>query len=475
MDNTGKESNVTEVAKLYKSVKANTIASKVTNIEGRVLPRRYTTYQEPIKDTSSNQAKSSGINSCGTTQTLDVMAAAQVKGSNPKTTSSFASVLQKGPIKKVVKLTELRNEEVVEGATIALPLDAVEEVTSRFTNTLYGYFIGKRLAFPLVENYVKNTWAKYGLKRVQLHDEFFLFQFETKEGMESVLENGPWLIRLVPLMLNIWTPYTDLKKAEIKKAPVWVKLHHVPIVAYSEVGLSLITTQIGRPIMLDSYTNNMCLSSWGRSTYARALIEVSAEKELMESIVIAILKGKEMGHSLATVEIKYEWKPPRCSTCAIFDHIDEKCPKIQKEDMAHNEGTDGFVEVKKKKAKTNKPHKQKPIGRVKLTKPPPKIYRRVEKGEASKALDQNHKTVKASTESIITKPSISLINSFSALDDEEEEVDQPQGDLHEAEQVLNVSDSEVDEEIVMDDRNGIRQPHVNIKGASTPVDGVSND
>ncbi|GKE77246.1 hypothetical protein Tco_1543366 [Tanacetum coccineum] len=126
MDNTGKESNVTEVAKLYKSVKANTIASKVTNIEGRVLPRRYTTYQEPIKDTSSNQAKSSGINSCGTTQTLDVMAAAQVKGSNPKTMSSFTFVLQKGPIKKVVKLTELRNEEVVEGATIALPLDAVE-------------------------------------------------------------------------------------------------------------------------------------------------------------------------------------------------------------------------------------------------------------------------------------------------------------------------------------------------------------
>ncbi|GKD16610.1 zinc knuckle CX2CX4HX4C containing protein, partial [Tanacetum coccineum] len=78
------------------------------------------------------------------------------------------------------------------------------------------------------------------------------------------------------------------------------------------------------------YTSNICLSSWGRSTYARALIEVSTEKELMESIVIAIPKGKEMGHSLLTIEIEYEWKPPRCSTCAIFDHIDEKCPKIQR-------------------------------------------------------------------------------------------------------------------------------------------------
>ncbi|GJT79796.1 putative reverse transcriptase domain, reverse transcriptase zinc-binding domain protein [Tanacetum coccineum] len=55
-------------------------------------------------------------------------------------------------------------------------------------------------------------------------------------------------------------------KAEVKKALVWVKLHHVPIVAYSE----------------------------GRSSYARALIEVSAEKELIKSIVVAMrLQSKE--------------------------------------------------------------------------------------------------------------------------------------------------------------------------------------
>ncbi|GKF87456.1 zinc knuckle CX2CX4HX4C containing protein, partial [Tanacetum coccineum] len=157
---------------------------------------------------------------------------------------------------------ELRNEEHVEGAAVTIPLSAIEEVSSRFENTLYGYFVGKRLAFRLVENYVKNVWAKFGVKRVQLHGEFFLFQFETKEGMDRVLENGPWLIKMVPLILNVWSPDSDLFKAEIKKVPVWVKFHHVPIVAYSEVGLSLITTQVGKPIRLDAYTSNMCLHSW---------------------------------------------------------------------------------------------------------------------------------------------------------------------------------------------------------------------
>ncbi|GKB59462.1 RNA-directed DNA polymerase, eukaryota, reverse transcriptase zinc-binding domain protein [Tanacetum coccineum] len=170
---------------------------------------------------------------------------------------------------------------MVERCAVAIPFEAVEEVKSRFSNTLYGFFIGKRLAFPLVENYVKNTWAKYGLRRTQLHDDFFLFQFETKEGMDRVLEDGPWLIRTVPLILN--------------------------------------------PITLDSYTSTMCLSSWGKSTYARALIEVSAEKELVESLVIAIPVDKENGHTLATINIEYEWNPPpRCSTCMIFDHHSDK-------------------------------------------------------------------------------------------------------------------------------------------------------
>ncbi|GJS24842.1 RNA-directed DNA polymerase, eukaryota [Tanacetum coccineum] len=87
------------------------------------------------------------------------------------------------------------------------------EVSSRFENTLYGYFVGKRLAFRLVENYVKNVWAKFGVKRVQLHGEFFLFQFETKEGMDRVLENGSWLIKMVPLILNVWSPDSDLFNA----------------------------------------------------------------------------------------------------------------------------------------------------------------------------------------------------------------------------------------------------------------------
>ncbi|GKB15752.1 hypothetical protein Tco_0849675, partial [Tanacetum coccineum] len=40
-------------------------------------------------------------------------------------------------------------------------------------------------------------------------------------------------------------------------------------------GLSLIATQIGKPIMLDAFTSLMCEDSWGRINFARALVEIS--------------------------------------------------------------------------------------------------------------------------------------------------------------------------------------------------------
>ena len=70
--------------------------------------------------------------------------------------------------------------------------------------------------------------------------------------------------------------------------PVWVKFRNVPIVAFTEDGLSLMATKIGRPIMLDAYTSTMCLESCGRNSSVRALIKITSERDLVEYLVVAI-------------------------------------------------------------------------------------------------------------------------------------------------------------------------------------------
>uniref|UniRef100_A0A251VKA9 Uncharacterized protein n=1 Tax=Helianthus annuus TaxID=4232 RepID=A0A251VKA9_HELAN len=42
----------------------------------------------------------------------------------------------------------MESSEVVDGADVVIPLASVKQVTDRYANTLYGYFLGKRLAFP---------------------------------------------------------------------------------------------------------------------------------------------------------------------------------------------------------------------------------------------------------------------------------------------------------------------------------------
>ncbi|GJU67021.1 RNA-directed DNA polymerase, eukaryota, reverse transcriptase zinc-binding domain protein [Tanacetum coccineum] len=119
----------------------------------------------------------------------------------------------------------------------------------------------------------------------------------------------------------------SLTKDNVTKVPVWAKIHKVPVVAYMEDGLSLIGTQIGKPIMLDTFTSSMCGDTCGRMRYARALIEVSADKELKQEVVMGVPLEDGTGHKIERMKVEYEWKPPVCIDCHIFGHSNSQCPK----------------------------------------------------------------------------------------------------------------------------------------------------
>ncbi|GJS51186.1 stigma-specific STIG1 family protein [Tanacetum coccineum] len=57
---------------------------------------------------------------------------------------------------------------------------------------------------------------------------------------------------------NEWNPYVNLMKEDVGNVPVWVKIHGVLVTASSEDGVSVIATKLGTPLMLNSYTSDMC-------------------------------------------------------------------------------------------------------------------------------------------------------------------------------------------------------------------------
>ncbi|GJS89807.1 retrotransposon protein, putative, ty1-copia subclass [Tanacetum coccineum] len=166
------------------------------------------------------------------------------------------------------------------------------------------------------------------------------------DGLDAMLENGPWFIRNKMLILKKWHPDENLLKEDVSTVLVWVKLHGVPVTAFSEDGLSVIATKLGTPLMLDSYTSDMYMKSWGRSSYARVMIELRANVELKDNIVVAMPKITREGHYTYNVHVEYEWKPPKCSSCKVFGHIHEECSK--------NTGGAGDKKTVKKPSKTSR-------------------------------------------------------------------------------------------------------------------------
>ncbi|GKA36039.1 retrotransposon protein, putative, ty1-copia subclass [Tanacetum coccineum] len=247
--------------------------------------------------------------------------------SNGPGKSSYDNVTSKPSGKKVNVLTLFTPES--NGIDVVVPVDSIHAISERFANTAYGFFLGKKVAYPIVANYVRNTWGKYRLIRSMFSSStgLFSFQFSSMDGLDAMLENGPWFIRNNPLILKKWHPDENLLKEDVSTVPVWVKLHGVPVTAFSEDGLSAIATKLGTPLMLDSYTSDMCMQSWGRSSYARVMIELRADVELKDNIVVAMPKITREGHYTCNVRVEYEWKPPRCSSCKVFGHIHEECPK----------------------------------------------------------------------------------------------------------------------------------------------------
>ncbi|GJY37344.1 hypothetical protein Tco_0422722 [Tanacetum coccineum] len=96
---------------------------------------------------------------------------------------------------------------------------------------------------------------------------------------------------------------------------MWVKLHDIPIAAFTEDGSSAMATRL----------------------------DIMDDRGLKDTMVIVVpcLEGK--GGVLHNVRVEYEWKPPRCGICMVFGHDEDLGPKhvivdMKKQSMKTNDG-----------------------------------------------------------------------------------------------------------------------------------------
>ena len=89
--------------------------------------------------------------------------------------TSYVGATSNVPKKKSSNFRRLECSKKSNDVDLSVPKKMVEEVNSRFKNTLYCYFLGKRIAFPVVDYYVRNALAKYGILKVMMDAKGFFF------------------------------------------------------------------------------------------------------------------------------------------------------------------------------------------------------------------------------------------------------------------------------------------------------------
>ncbi|GKA47142.1 reverse transcriptase domain-containing protein [Tanacetum coccineum] len=366
------------------NVTKDDFASKIKNIDGKIvqdgkLRKALRNVNMAAPSTFIAPLDYSSMSSMDKTQADDVFIGVTSGNANEANANesngmnqSYASMFKQPVALKAVQLTQMNNEE--------------------------------RLAFPVVENYVKNAWAKFGLERTMLTNGFFFFQFTTHEGMERVLENGPWLIR--------------------------------------------------------------------------ALVEVSSLTKLKESLIVAIPFPNGTGHSLETVDVEYEWQPPRCETCKIFDHRDMDCPKREKVVVPNQEvDQDGFTQVICKNGKGKQDERARQIaGTNKDTFPTPMVgastsnshYKGKAAGVQRTSIINSSKQPSMPNDNLVDNIDlVSLRNTFELLKENDKILyvnDDPPPDT-----VLEDEEEEFEDIYVEQPRNS------GTKGAITPIEVVNDN
>nr|GEV78805.1 hypothetical protein [Tanacetum cinerariifolium] len=139
--------------------------------------------------------------------------------------------------------------------------EPVLEVKECFVNSVFEFFLWKRVVFHVVKNNIKNVWSRFGLVRTMMNEKgIFFFKFSSITDLKSVL--------------------------------ILIKLYDVPITSFTTDGLSVIATKLGIPLMLYSYTTAMRMKSWVRSSFVRVVIDLRADVELNDTLVLVVPKLK---------------------------------------------------------------------------------------------------------------------------------------------------------------------------------------
>ncbi|GJV30375.1 RNA-directed DNA polymerase, eukaryota, reverse transcriptase zinc-binding domain protein [Tanacetum coccineum] len=201
-------------------------------------------------------------------------------------------------------VVEGTNNEMNGSDVVIFDEELVNTGSAKWNLTVYGYFVGMIMNFTELRYIIMRMWGRYGLGEMfATNNDVYCFKFKHEYGPEKV--------------------------------PLWIKMFDITLEAWSAKGISALASILGKPLIMDDMTAQMCQYGKGRIGYARVLVE--------------------------KVKVECLWKPAKCNHCNVFGHnftmckarpkTKEKMVKLQEEKEKNKAMSDNFVPIKNQGAK----------------------------------------------------------------------------------------------------------------------------
>ncbi|VFQ96415.1 unnamed protein product [Cuscuta campestris] len=106
--------------------------------------------------------------------------------------------------------------------------------------------------------------------------------------------------------------------AEFTTLPVWIQLHNVPMQLWSEEGIGMLASKVGKPLRTDLVTKQL-----GKSGFCRVLVEVDFSQEPVTKFEVECM-GKTYVQTVV-----FEEEPRYCFHCLTWNHSPFNCRALE--------------------------------------------------------------------------------------------------------------------------------------------------
>lgn len=173
-----------------------------------------------------------------------------------------------------------------------LPVEIEESSALAWRKTVVGFFPKSHaLKFQVVRKALLDKWGGQGLYKILLNNAvyYFLMFDNEEECIQRICEEGFVNVGGLLKHLDRWEEQTNYNEPPEETATIWIVLRNLSPNLINPEAISCIAVLIGRPICLDSTTEEL-----DRISHARVCIEITPRSELPHELVLSTRNGQEV-------------------------------------------------------------------------------------------------------------------------------------------------------------------------------------